>query len=238
MTKRSAANRVFLREFFREFHTTGSIVPSSSFLSRSLAKFVIDREDDRPLRILEVGPGTGPVTRQIASVMQDGDLLDLVEINPEFVRILNERLTTEPIFQPVADRIRVLCQPIEDVEDSQPYDVIISGLPFNNFEGELVESILRRFEELARPSGRLSFFEYVGIRKLKSAVSPGRKTRVRMRGVSAVLERFLQAETSRDTILRNVPPAWVHHVQFPATPQDSAGSDETGQAASTTSSNA
>ncbi len=237
MTKRSAANRVFLREFFREFHTTGSIVPSSSFLSRSLAKFVINREENRPLRILEVGPGTGPVTRQIAKVMQDGDLLDLVEINPEFVRILNERLTNEPIFQPVADRIRVLCQPIEDVENSEPYDVIISGLPFNNFDGDLVESILKRFEELACPSGRLSFFEYVGIRKLKSAVSPGRKTRERMRGVSAVLEKFLQSETSRDTILRNVPPAWVHHVQFPGGPRDSSGVKEPSEAASPTPSN-
>ena len=215
MTKRPAANRVFFREFFRQFHTTGSIVPSSRYLSRSLAKFVINRVEDRPLRILEVGPGTGPVTRQIAQAMQPQDRLDLVEINPEFVRVLNEQIQNEPVLQAVADRIRVLNQPIEDVEDSDPYDVIISGLPFNNFDGNLVASILQRLEQLACPAGRLSFFEYVGIRKLKSTVSPGRKTRERMRSVTASLNQYLAAETSRDTILRNVPPAWVHHVQFP-----------------------
>ncbi|WP_166820141.1 class I SAM-dependent methyltransferase [Thalassoroseus pseudoceratinae] len=215
MTKRPATNRVFLREFFRQFHTTGSIVPSSRSLSRSLAKYVINRDEDRPLRILEVGPGTGPVTRQIAEAMRSDDILDLVEINPEFVRVLNERLSSESVFQQIADRTRVLCQPIEDIADSEPYDVIVSGLPFNNFEPGVVESILDRFGHLARPMGRLSFFEYAGIRKLKATVIPGRKTRERMRGVTAVLEKFLTAETSRDTILRNVPPAWVHHVQFP-----------------------
>src|SRR6266568_3044798 len=67
----------FFRAFRRNFHTTGAILPSSRFLARAM---VSDLKGPRgPARILEVGPGTGAVTREIVRLLQDEDRLDAVE---------------------------------------------------------------------------------------------------------------------------------------------------------------
>src|SRR6185312_11129733 len=68
----------FFRECRRHFHTTGAILPSSRFLARALVRPM--RGPRPPWRILEVGPGTGSVTREIARRMLPGDRLDAVEI--------------------------------------------------------------------------------------------------------------------------------------------------------------
>jgi len=69
----------FFREFRHHFRTTGAILPSSRFLARALVRHL--RGPRAPSRILEVGPGTGSVTCEIARRMLPGDRLDAVEIN-------------------------------------------------------------------------------------------------------------------------------------------------------------
>jgi phospholipid N-methyltransferase len=94
------------------------------------------------------------------------------------------------------------------------FDVIISGLPLNNFEVAEVEQILGIFERLLAVGGTLSFFEYIAIRRVKAAVS-GRAGRKRLRGIGAALGRTLGGrEIKRDWVWPNVPPAWVHHVRW------------------------
>ena len=72
----------FFRAFRRNFHTTGAILPSSRFLARAMTFDL--KGPRRPARILEVGPGTGAVTREIVRHLQDDDRFDAVEINPSF----------------------------------------------------------------------------------------------------------------------------------------------------------
>ncbi|MBW3598208.1 MAG: methyltransferase domain-containing protein [Planctomycetes bacterium] len=213
MPPRVAAHRVFLQEFFRTFHTTGAVLPSSRFLGAALARFVRERDADRPLRILEVGPGTGAVTQQIVKSMKSGDALDLAEINPTFVQVLQRRFASEPEFQAIAGQTRVFCGPVEDLESGEPYDVLISGLPLNNFSVDEVERILETFRRLARPGGTLSFFEYIAVRAAKSVISPRRSERERLKGVGRTLDEFL-AGAERQAVWRNIPPAWVHHVRL------------------------
>src|SRR5437588_9682044 len=86
----------FFREFRRNFHDTGAILPSGWFLARALAGPL---RGPRPIaRILEVGPGTGAVTRAIARRMLPGDRLDAVEINATFAGLLSQRIASEPVF--------------------------------------------------------------------------------------------------------------------------------------------
>jgi phospholipid N-methyltransferase len=59
--------RLFWREFRQNFHTTGAILPSGRALARALARFV--RAERSRVRILEVGPGTGAVTREIVAAL-------------------------------------------------------------------------------------------------------------------------------------------------------------------------
>ena len=91
-------NTLFLREYVRHFHHTGAVLPSGRFLAAALTRFV--REHGNGSRnILEVGPGTGAVTRRIVGGMNGGDRLDMVELNDSFVARLQERFQTEPSLQ-------------------------------------------------------------------------------------------------------------------------------------------
>lgn len=208
--------RVFLRQFFQRYHTTGSVLPSSRSLAKALCRFVGKplEAGGAPREILEVGPGTGAVTAQLVARMQPADRLTLVELNDDFVQHLRERFENEPAFQRVADRTNIIHGRLEDVPGEQSYDLIISGLPLNNFAVGEVETILSFFERLLKPTGVLSFFEYIAIRRVKAVVTSS-AGRARLRGIGQALSRTLDGrEIRRDWVWPNVPPAWVHHVQF------------------------
>jgi phosphatidylethanolamine/phosphatidyl-N-methylethanolamine N-methyltransferase len=202
----------FFREYLRNFHTTGAIMPSGPQLARALARYVA-YPSSAPRRILEVGPGTGAVTRHIICAMQGADRLDLVELNHAFVSRLEDRFASDPHFQPVADRTRIIHCPVEELPGQTRYELIISGLPFNNFSVDLVERILRALLNLLAPGGTFSFFEYIAMRRMKAIVS-GRVERERLRGIHrAMHEAFNLHEINREAIWLNVPPAWVHHLR-------------------------
>jgi phosphatidylethanolamine/phosphatidyl-N-methylethanolamine N-methyltransferase len=219
MRQRLADYRVFWRQFRNSYHTTGAVLPSGRGLSRALAHFVRHERTPSngapsPRRILEVGPGTGAVTAQIAREMRPDDQLTLVERNEEFVGYLRELLNSQAAFQSARNRIHLVHSSLEDLPDDEPYDLIISGLPLNNFSIELVDCLLAKMQKLLAPGGVLSFFEYVAIRRAKAIVS-SRGGRERLRGIERVLADLLgKFEIRRDLVLANVPPAWVHHVRL------------------------
>lgn len=203
--------RLFFREYLRHFHHTGAIAPSSRWLAAALARYV-DRGDG-PRRVLEVGPGTGAVTREIVARLRRDDRLDLVELNERFAERLRRRFEQEPRFAAVAGRARVIQSAVEELADDQRYDVIVSGLPLNNFSVADVERILRTFETLLAPGGTLSFFEYIGVRPARALVS-GPAERERLRGVGRALRQALVVgEFHRERIWPNLPPAYVHHLR-------------------------
>ena len=103
---------------------------------------------------------------------------------------------------------------MEELPEDKPFDLIISGLPLNNFAVDSVEQIFAKLRRLLARGGTLSFFEYVAVRRAKSLVSPS-ADRTRLRGISQVFHDVLDGnEIRRDLVLANVPPAWVHHVRF------------------------
>ena len=211
----ASATRLFWREFRREFETTGAIAPSGRALSQALARFV--RDDSlqvAPRRLLEVGPGTGSVTRYIVGQMQATDTLCLVETNANFVAHLRKRFAAERAFEHVHPRTEIVESRVEEMPGSAPFDVIISGLPLNNFTPQDVTQILRILWERLAPGGHLSFFQYIAIRRVKRIVSR-RGERQRLAAVDSILSDFLRDETRREAVLANLPPAWVHHLQKP-----------------------
>lgn len=222
--KRTAELTVFFRQFVDHFETTGAISPSSRWLARSLARFVGGEEGDQPpQRILEVGPGTGAVTRGVIARMRPEDRLDLVELNASFVKLLRDQLATDDRYRKVADRVRVLHMAVQDLPVDEPYDVIVSGLPFNNFPATLVDEILVALAKQGRPGGVLSFFEYAAVRPTRGMISlPA--DRKRLKAVGRVLKQFLGThEFRREIVWRNFPPAWVHHARWPEPRGEGAG---------------
>jgi len=209
---------LFLGQYLRNFRSTGAVLPSGRWLAAALSRYV-GGSDGRGQRILEVGPGTGAVTRTIARRMGPADRLDLVELNDAFVARLRAALAEDPIFAPIAPRTHLIHGPVEDVAGEGIYDVIISGLPLNNFTAPEVERILARLGGLLKADGTLSFFEYIFLRHARTLVS-GRAERARLRGIGKALAAVLGPyEIRRDWVWPNVPPAWVHHVRFSKPPQ-------------------
>jgi phospholipid N-methyltransferase len=185
-------------------------------LSKALTRYVRQSKDKAqgPRRILEVGPGSGPVTEQIVAQLNPGDRLDLVEINGAFVDFLKQRIEREPLLASAAGQIQIFHRPVEEMVDQEPYDLIVSGLPLNNFTAEEVERILGVLTQLLKPGGVLSFFEYIAIRTMKKFVTP-KSDRARLRGIEQILTAtFEKGEVARDAIWLNVPPAWVHHIDL------------------------
>jgi phosphatidylethanolamine/phosphatidyl-N-methylethanolamine N-methyltransferase len=226
MRQRLADYRVFWRQFRQAYNSTGAVLPSGRGLAVALSSFVRDggaapepteNGTVKARRILEVGPGTGAVTIQIIDDMRPQDRLVLVERNEQFVAHLRERLSKIAAVQSVRDRILLVHAPVEDLPDDEPFNVIVSGLPLNNFAVDSVQQILSKLSRLLAPGGTLSFFEYVAVRRAKSLVC-STADRERLRGIARALEDFLQAEVKRDLVLANFPPAWVHHVRMKHAP--------------------
>ena len=206
--------RLFLQEFRQTYRTTGAIAPSGKALSRALARFVRPPAGaTAPRRILEVGPGTGAVTCALIEALDPRDSLDLVELNDRFAERIRERMANDPAFQPAKGRMRLFHQSVDGLPEEPRYDVIVSGLPLNNFAVADVRHLLDVMLSRLAVGGVMSFFEYVWIRGMKAVVS-GRAERERLRGIAATMQQLLdEREIHRDLVWTNLPPAWVHHVR-------------------------
>ena len=142
------------------------------------------------------------------------DQLDLIELNDQFVARLRERLNDDPRLAQIADQTELIHGDVRELPPDARYDLIISGLPLNNFSVELASELLGAMRRVLAPGGTLSFFEYIAIRRAKASLSR-KSERERLRGIGRVLDELLDAhEIRRDRVLPNVPPAWVHHLRF------------------------
>jgi phospholipid N-methyltransferase len=204
-------HREFFRQFRTQFQTTGAIAPSSRRLARAMTRYVASERG--PARILEVGPGTGAVTRRIVTLLKADDRLDLVELNEAFAGRLEQRFQSEASFQQAADRSQIHVCGIESFQSDGPYDYIISGLPFNNFSPAFVGRVLDAFFNFLAPGGVLSFFEYMYVRPVRGLVSRGAE-RTRIKELDRILNgRLEQHGFRRDWVFLNLPPAWVQHLR-------------------------
>jgi phospholipid N-methyltransferase len=202
----------FLRECRRQFRTTGAILPSSRFLARALVSEL--RKPRRPGRILEVGPGTGSVTREILGHLLPDDQLDLIEINRHFVDLLEKRFDQEWRFRFYREQVELIHGAVEDLPGEGIYDLIVSGLPLNNFRVDQVKRIFQVYDRLLKPGGTLTYYEYVLIRQLQTPFS-NRRERRRLFRVGRFLRGFIRNhQIRRERILINVPPATVRHLRL------------------------
>jgi phospholipid N-methyltransferase len=204
----------FYRQFREQYHTTGSILPSSRALGRAMTRPMRQFKGQGPRRILEIGPGTGAITAAIVRQLRPGDQFDIVEINADFVAFLGQRFAEEPDFRKRRGQSRIIHAPLQEVPGEHGYDFMISGLPLNNFSLELVEDIYRSYERLLKPTGTLTSFEYVWIRQMKM---PFVSERERDRLVK--LTRYLEGKIRRyqigeEIVFLNVPPAVARHLRF------------------------
>ena len=112
----------FIRSWIEKPLSTGAVMPSSRALARTMARYV-DPNASGP--VIELGPGTGPVTEALVQHGVDPGRLVLVEFNPDFCRLLRTRYPAATVVQGDAYRLRRLLGTIV----REPAAAMVSGLP-------------------------------------------------------------------------------------------------------------
>jgi phospholipid N-methyltransferase len=200
----------FLQQSLQQAATVGAVWPSSRRLSRAMVAPVFSSvHRDGPLRVLEVGAGVGPVTEELVARMLPGDRLDVVELNPEFCAVLEERFRGATV-PPTIHQVSIL-----DFQPRIRYHHVVSGLPLANFPADMVERMYGRIFDLLEPRGTFVMFEHVLGRELMSTFTTG-ESRERIGRILALEESMQPLVVSRHTVPLNVPPARVLVRRHPA----------------------
>lgn len=112
----------FIRSWIEKPLRTGAVMPSGKALARTMARYV-DPALDGP--VIELGPGTGPVTAALVEHGIDPSRLVLVEFNPDFCRLLRTRYPEATVVQGDAYRLRRLVESLLKT----PAAAVVSSLP-------------------------------------------------------------------------------------------------------------
>jgi phosphatidylethanolamine/phosphatidyl-N-methylethanolamine N-methyltransferase len=184
---------LFLNHFRKSPRTVGAIAPSSQRLARAMLDG-LSLELEPGVRVVELGPGTGAVTGEIARRLPDGAVCLAIDVDPVFSARVGARW---PQIDSVCDRAERLVE-IARARDLLPVDHIVSGLPFASLPastaGEIVEAIVASL----RVGGTFTTFQYVHAYSFRSAVT-----------VRRTLTREMASSPSRTRVLGNLPPAVV-----------------------------
>lgn len=191
LDERFADEARFIKSWLENPKAAGAVSPSSRFLARAMAE-AIDPRSTGP--VVELGPGTGPVTEALVEHGVAPSRLVLVEYDPAFCVLLAERFPQARIVQGDAyDLARTLRGRLD-----QPPAAVISSLPLLNKPELHRLSLLADAFNMMRDDGVFVQFTY-------GMVSPVPR---RMGG-----RRFdwFEAEGSAP-VWRNLPPArvWVY----------------------------
>ena len=95
----------FIRHWIDKPLSMGAVTPSGKMLARAMARCV---DPDASGPVIELGPGTGAVTKALVERGIDPSRLVLVEFNPSFCRLLRTRYPAATVIQGDAYRIQHL----------------------------------------------------------------------------------------------------------------------------------
>ncbi len=175
----------FIRTWFEKPLSVGAVTPSGKVLARTMARYV-DPGSEGP--IVELGPGTGPVTDALIKNGIDPARLVLVEYDPAFCRLLQERYPQATVVQGDAYNLRQLLSTL-----AKPASAIVSGLPLMTKPLRTRLRLINDALNLLKPGAPFVQFTY-------AVVSP-------------IPTRLAGVRTERsEPVWLNVPPArvWVY----------------------------
>ncbi len=176
----------FIRSWIERPLSIGAVTPSGKILARTMARYV-DPNSDGP--VVELGPGTGPVTEALVEAGVAPSRLVLVEFNPTFCRLLRARYPEATLVQGDAYGMRRLLETLL----LQPAAAVVSGLPLVTKPIGMRLRLIRDAFDLMLPGAPFVQFTY-------SVASP--------------LPRRLGGFTAEasERIWMNIPPArvWVY----------------------------
>lgn len=145
----------FFRGFLRNPKEVGSVIPSSRFLTRRVLQC---GRAHQASTILELGPGTGVLTREILRSMPETARLIGVEISPEFAVVLEKTIRDE--------RLRVYRDSASELERALAEnggglaDLVVSGIPFSTMGSGEGRRTLEAAKRALAPGGRFVAYQF------------------------------------------------------------------------------
>lgn len=133
---------LFLQKFLRHGTRVASVAPSSRTLALALCQPI---DATRPQTILELGAGTGAVTSVALERMHRHSTLLALEMDPEFVGILNQRCPGAYVIQADAATTYTRLQGL----GIDRVDVVISGLPVPSLPQRVNQQVFSCIQEVA-----------------------------------------------------------------------------------------
>ena len=140
---------LFLGKFFKHGTAIASLAPSSRWLSEATVRNI---PWDRASALVELGAGTGPITRVLAERARPDCRVVVLERDPDFARLLHERFDHLPNFDVVEGDVRDLTEILGKRGITQ-VDSVISGLPVPSFPRDLQCDLFRAVKQILSPAG-------------------------------------------------------------------------------------
>lgn len=140
---------LFLGKFLRHGTKIASLAPSSPWLARA----TLDRVDwDHARVVVELGAGTGPITRVIAERARPETRVLVLERDADFAHLLQQRFGHLAHFEVIEGDVRDLAQLLND-RGIERVDAVISGLPVPSFPKDLQLDLFRVVRSVLAPGG-------------------------------------------------------------------------------------
>ena len=176
----------FFKTWIKNPKTTGGIVPTGSALAKSMASFV-DPNSSAP--VLELGPGTGVITKAILATGLPQSQLTSLEFSEEFIDPLKMLFPEINLVQGDAFNL----EEIFPSDTTPKFGAVISALPLLNFPCELREKLVIDLLDRMVPNAPIVQFSY------------GRKSPIPRND-----NRY--STIAHDWVVKNIPPArvWVY----------------------------
>jgi phosphatidylethanolamine/phosphatidyl-N-methylethanolamine N-methyltransferase len=180
---------LFVGRSIRHPHQVCSITPSSPGVGRAMARAIAARP---AAAVVELGGGTGPVTRELLASGVDPACLGTVELDRELAAHLRAHF-------PLIEVLNIPAQSLSDLwarEGRDKVGAVVSTLPLRIFDAAAVDAVLAAVFAIMEPGGMFVQFTY-------RFVSPVDDDTV---------ARFGLVARRSEIVWRNVPPAaiWVY----------------------------
>jgi phosphatidylethanolamine/phosphatidyl-N-methylethanolamine N-methyltransferase len=182
----------FFAAFLRRPATVGALMPSSALLAQAL----LEQCNLRSARtVVELGPGTGAVTRFILDRIGRQTTFLALELDSKATQGLRSRFPGLTVYSDSAEHL----QHYLGRHGRKKADCIVSGLPWASMTTDIQDRILDAVLRVLKAGGVFTTFAYLHAIWMPKA----RRFRERLE------QRFGTVEVSR-TVWRNVPPAYVY----------------------------
>jgi phosphatidylethanolamine/phosphatidyl-N-methylethanolamine N-methyltransferase len=202
---------IFAMEALNDFRTVASVAPSSRYLVRAMLR-PLPLEGARV--VVELGCGTGVMTRALLKLLPPSATLLAFEINPRFTRYLRMIVSDQRLvlIDASAETVRVQLQRrgVEQV------DAVVSSLGLAFMPAPQREAFLGEISSLLDDRGVFTQFHYLHGLQFQN----GRLGRF---DIAGLLRRHFRS-VQRSIVWRNLPPAYVFICREPLRSKSNQGS--------------